>query len=248
MTTFVNSIAQLLSMLLFGLLLSSSGNAQKIEAQFFKDVDVLLNERVTNGLVDYKALLTDKRLGDLIQQISTADISKADAKTKQAFYINAYNLHVINNVLRSYPTNSVLDETGFFDSKKIKVANSSLTLNDLEKGKLLNTYKDARFHFVLVCGALGCPPITDFAYTPEKLEAQLEKQTKLALNDPSFIKLKGDNTELSEIFKWYANDFGTTDENVIKFINKYRIQKIPSSAKVSYYSYNWKLNGTNSSM
>lgn len=248
MTTFVNSLVRLSSTLLIIILLSGTGSAQKIGAQFFKDVDVLLNDRVSNGLVDYKSLLSDKRLGALIKQISTADISTADDKTKQAFYINAYNLHVINNVLTNYPTSSVLDEIGFFDSKKIKVANSSLTLNDLEKGKLLSVYNDARFHFVLVCGALGCPPITDFAYTPEKLESQLEQQTKLALNDPSFIKLKSGNAELSEIFKWYAKDFGTSDENVIKFINKYRIQKIPSSAKVSYYSYDWKLNATNSSM
>lgn len=248
MTTFAKHLTHILATFLIILLLASSGIAQTIGSQFFKDVDVLLKERVSDGLVDYKSLLVDKRLVALIDQIATADISSADAKTKQAFYINAYNLHVINNVLSIYPTNSVLDVAGFFDSKKIKVANNSLTLNDLEKGKLLNAFKDARFHFVLVCGALGCPPITNFAYTPEKLEVQLEQQTKLALNDSEFIKLKSGSAELSEIFKWYAKDFGTSDEKVKNFINKYRNQKIPSSAKVSYYSYNWKLNDTNSSM
>lgn len=230
------------------LVIISAGSAQTINNQFFKDVDALLSDRVSNGLVDYKALKSDSRLPALITQIGQADISSADAKTKQAFYINAYNLHVINNVLKSYPTMSVLDESGFFDAKKVKVANSNITLNELEKGRLLSKYNDARYHFVLVCGAIGCPPITDFAYTPANLEAQLEKQTKKALNDSSFIKHKSGGVELSEIFKWYAKDFGSSDANVIKFINKYSNKKVSSSSAVSYYSYNWKLNDSSSSL
>ena len=243
--TITKSFARFFLLASLLLVLSSPSSAQKINNQFFKDVDALLSDRVSNGLVNYKALKTDKRLVSLIDQIGQADISSADANTKQAFYINAYNLHVINNVLKSYPTKSVLDEAGFFDSKKIKVANALITLNELEKDKLLSTYNDARYHFVLVCGAIGCPPITNFAYTPVNLEAQLEKQTQIALNNPSFIKHNSGGVELSEIFKWYAKDFGSSDANVIKFINKYRNQKIPSSAKVSYYSYDWKLNAAN---
>ncbi len=218
--------------------------AQKIDAQFFNKVDALLKDRVSNGLVDYKALKSDQRLPDLIKTISTADLSGANAKTIQAFYINAYNLYVISNVVANYPTTSVLNDKGFFDTNKITVANSKLTLNDLEKVKLLGKYKDSRYHFVLVCGAVGCPPITNFAYTPAKLESQLEKQTKLALNDRGFIKINGGEAQLSEIFKWYAKDFGSSDANVIKFINKYRTQVITSSAKVTYYNYDWSLNDT----
>lgn len=247
MTTSKN-LTRIFSIVVLLLVFVNAGSAQKIGNQFFKDVDALLKDRVSNGLVNYKALKSDARLTSLIKQIGTADISSSDAKTKQAFYINAYNLHVINNVLKSYPTMSVLDEAGFFDAKKVKVANSSITLNELEKGRLLSKYNDARYHFVLVCGAVGCPPITNFAYTPANLEAQLEKQTKIALNNPSFIKHKNGGVELSEIFKWYAKDFGTSDANVIKYINKYSNKKISSTAAVSYYGYNWKLNDSSSSL
>jgi hypothetical protein len=112
----------------------------------------------------------------------------------------------------------------------------------LEKDLLLKEFNDARLHFVLVCGALGCPPITNFAYTPAKLEAQLSKQTKLALNDPAFLRVNGDKAELSKIFEWYASDFGGSKSAVLSFINKYRDEAVPTSAKVSYYTYDWTLN------
>ncbi|MEO1714190.1 MAG: DUF547 domain-containing protein [Bacteroidota bacterium] len=134
----------------------------------------------------------------------------------------------------------------FFDPQKVTVAGIPLSLSKLENELLLDVYSDARLHFVLVCGAIGCPPITDFAYRPELLEDQLEQQTRLAINNPEFIKASGSQVELSEIFKWYANDFGGNKVAVLSFINSYRIEPIPADAKVSYYTYDWSLNDTQS--
>ncbi len=217
---------------------------QNIDKKFFNDTHSFLQKNVKNGKVNYAPLKSDAQLKSLIQTIAKADLKNADDATKQAFYINAYNLLVINQAAQKYPLQSVQDIVGFFDKKKNTVGGKSLTLNKLEKDYLLKPYGDARFHFVLVCGALGCPPITNFAYTPQKLEQQLEMQTKLALNDNNFIKVNGNKAELSQIFKWYTSDFGGNTKSVIKFINKYRTNKIPSSAKVSFYNYSWKLNDT----
>lgn len=60
---------------------------------------------------------------------------------------------------------------------------------------------------MLVCGAIGCPPIINAAYKPETLENQLQQQTKKALNNPNFIKVEGKTVLVSEIFKWYKEDF-----------------------------------------
>ncbi|MFT6721303.1 MAG: hypothetical protein ACJA0J_002106, partial [Bdellovibrionota bacterium] len=68
------------------------------------------------------------------------------------------------------------------------------------------------------------------------------KQTKLALNDPAFLRVNGDKAELSKIFEWYASDFGGSKSAVLGFINKYRDEAVPTSAKVSYYTYDWTLN------
>ena len=219
------------------------GQAQEIDSKFFNQVDDFLRANVKNGLVDYGALTSDTQLTQLINTVSTADVNNLDAATTQAFYINAYNLNVINNIVKNYPLTSVMEVNGFFDKAKVKVANASMTLNELEKEKLLKVYKDSRFHFVLVCGALGCPPITNFAYTPEKLESQLEQQTRIALNNTDFIRANTTQVLLSQIFKWYSSDFGSTPDNILKFINKYRETPIPASAKIKHYNYDWKLNG-----
>ena len=185
------------------LLLGSFGlQAQTLEQTFFDQAEVFFKEHVKFGLVDYKALQDNQDLEKLIEQVDNFDLMSVSDQTKKAFLINAYNLHVIHKVAQQYPIRSVQDDNGFFDPQKVKVAGMQLSLSKLENELLLKVYGDARLHFVLVCGAIGCPPITDFAYRPELLEDQLEQQTRLAINNPEFIKVNGSQVELSEIFKW----------------------------------------------
>lgn len=70
--------------------------------------------------------------------------------------------------------------------------------------------EEARFHFVLVCAAIGCSPIVTKAYRPETLEKQLQEQTVKAMNSPDFVKVEKDKVLLSELMKWYEKDFSQT--------------------------------------
>ncbi len=219
---------------------SLSANSQIIDESFFNKTDAFFKRYVQDGRVNYADLQTTGDLMPLIIAVEKADLDNIPEVSKKAFYINAYNLHVMNLALKNYPLQSVQDIPGFFEKKKIVVGGEKLNLNKFEKEYMLKPYNDPRLHFVLVCGALGCPPITDFAYFPQQLEEQLEQQTQLALNDPSFIRPKGNETEISQIFKWYTEDFGGGKKEVIAFINSYRNQ--PISNNTSYYKYDWSLN------
>jgi len=231
------------SILLFLIVFASQNLfSQKLDNSFYTQADKFFKSHVTNGKVDYAKAKTSSTLKTLITRVENTNLSNADDINKKAFYINAYNLLVINAAAKAYPLGAVTDISGFFDKKKYQVAGQTFTLNNLEKEKLLKATNDARLHFVLVCGAVDCPPIVNFAYTPENLDAQMEKQTRLALNSPSFIKESGNKVELSQIFKWYTKDFGGSQKSVIKFINKYRKNILNPSAKISYYSYDWQLN------
>lgn len=210
--------------------------------QFYAKTDAFLKAHVSNGLVDYKAITADsKELESLITMIENAEVAKSGSKDYQAFYINAYNLHVINGIV-TYNLKSPLDKAGFFDKIKVTVAGEKLTLNDIENKKLRAVVKDARFHFVLVCGALGCPPLINTAYKPELLESQLETQTKKAINNDQFIRVNKNKVAVSQIFEWYKVDFTTNGSTILKFIDKYREQPLPEKAKLSFYTYNWKVN------
>lgn len=209
---------------------------------FFTTADQFFQRNVSKGLVNYQGIKqTDASLNNLQQQIATIDLRNADADTRKAFYINAYNILVIAQVVDNYPINSPLAVSGFFDQHSFQVANESLTLNQLEKEKLLETYKDPRFHFVLVCGALDCPPIISQAYMPNTLEDQLEHQTRLALNNTDFIRTQGQEVALSQIFEWYTNDFGGNKKSAIDYINQYHDTPL-SNVNVRFYSYDWSLN------
>ncbi len=216
-------------------------NAQNKASQFFNKADVFFKTYIKNGSVDYGKLHNNKTsLQALIDLSNQIEVEITDANTYKAFWINVYNLGVIEQIVANYPVNSPLEISGFFEKNKRQLGGENITLNAIENKLLREQFKEPRFHFVLVCGAVSCPPIVNYAYTPDSLENQLEKQTKLALNNKDFIKVKGSETEISEIFSWYKQDFGNSKKNIAAFINKYRTLKIDKS--FGYYTYNWQLN------
>lgn len=221
---------------------TSTGFSQSTEA-FFNEADMFFKSYVSNGKVDYKSIEKNpEKLNRLLDQAAKISVSTSEEKNYQAFWINTYNLAVIKGIVDNYPIESPLDKDGFFERIKYNLGGTSLTLNDIENKKLRANFDEPRFHFVLVCGAKGCPPIIAKAYKPSKLEEQLQKQTVKALNNPSFIKVSEHEVAISEIFKWYKEDFVKNGQTEIDFLNRFRKEKIPSSFKVSYSPYNWHLN------
>lgn len=218
---------------------------QDLLTVFFSAANSFLQRNVANGLVNYNGIKSDKtELNALVQKIASADLSSTTDAEKQAFYINAYNILVIKQVIDNNLPKSPLDVSGFFEQTKHQVARKTLTLDQLEKTTLFGLKKDPRFHFVLVCAAKGCPPITNSAYLPETLDKQLTRQTQNAMNSNAFIKIdaKSKKVLVSKIFEWYKNDFTTGGKSVLAFINQYRTTAIPDNYKLDYYEYDWSLN------
>lgn len=213
---------------------------------FFTKADAFFKKHVSaNGLVNYTSIkLNSTELNDLVNRIGTMKLPEKKGNTHKAFYINAYNILVIQGIVNNLPTKSPLDIQGFFDKKKYKIAGEYMPLNDIENKKIREIYNDARIHFVLVCAAKGCPKLIPNVYKPNTLDKQLEDRTKKTLNDPTFIRIKSNaNTVLvSEIFKWYKVDFVTGGKSIVDYVNQYRSAKISTKYKQDYYPYNWELN------
>ena len=198
-----------------------------------------------NGQVNYAALKrAPAQLNAVLKTVAGFNAAAATAADRKAFYLNAYNLLVIGEVVARYPLSSVEKVPGFFDKNLVAVAGEQMTLNDLETKKLRQPYQDPRIHFALVCAAKGCPTLSRTAYVGSKLDAQLTAQARRVLQDPQFIRVSDkDNTaQLSQIFKWYADDFKASGKTGISYVNQYRSQAIPASYAVDYYEYNWALN------
>ncbi len=224
------------------LLAFHTGFGQGLES-FFEKSDTFFKTYVSNGKVAYGKIHADpSELHAILELAKGLEVKVSDAKNYQAFWINAYNIAVIKGINDNYPIKSPLSKAGFFDKVNYDVGGKQVTLNDIENKLLRAKFKDARIHFVLVCGAIGCPPLISEAYLPGTLDAQLDEQTRLAING-NFIKVNVKKKKVlgSEILKWYKEDF-VREGNEIDYLNKYRDEKIPSEYKLSYFTYDWALN------
>ena len=211
---------------------------------FFENADAFFAQHVREGRIDYAAIKANPGpLNALMKQAAGISVSRESAANYQAFWINAYNLAVIQGIVANYPVKSPLDIPGFFDQTTYNLGGGKYTLNAIENQLLRPVFPDEpRFHFVLVCAGLGCPPIIAAAYLPGKLVMQLQQQTERALNNPGFIQIKGKRILLSQIFEWYDEDFTRGGKSFIEFINQYRQAPLPENAKTGFYPYDWTLN------
>ncbi len=212
---------------------------------FFSKADKFFQTHVHEGMVDYVQIKEEPSLlKELIQSIEDNPYKHFDEKTKKAYLINVYNLFVIEGVLKHYPITSPMEINGFFENEKHLIYGKKYDLNGIENDLLRKNFPDSRLHFVLVCGALGCPPLISEAYHPKHLNNQLDNQTRSAINNPNFIRLNHSENkiEISEIFAWYKSDFLLKSKNLKAYINQYRIFTLPEAFKIDYYSYDWSLN------
>lgn len=218
-------------------------NIQLKAQEYYNQMDRFLdNYHSESGLIDYLHIAkNDATLDSLYSSIGVMNLQDKDDDFLKAFYINAYNIIVIKQVVVFYPIEKPFDVNGFFDNIKHIVNNKEYTLDELEKGIIIPAFSDPRIHFALVCAAKGCPKIQHQAFRPETIEEDLERIAKEVINDPYFVKYENGTLNVSKIFDWYANEF-QTEGSVIAYINQYRNDPIPESAKIEYNEYDWSLN------
>lgn len=249
--------AIIISGLLITMVTINSSSAQT--HQSFTD---LLKKYVINGLVDYKNLKNDNQLDNYLSQLSDTNPDKLNRNEKLAFWINAYNAFTLKVVSDNYPINSITDlHTGgkiigyligktVWDKQFITINNKKYALNDIEH-KILRKMNEPRIHFAVVCASISCPELRAEAFEADKIEAQLQEQTAKFLNDKTrnHYDLKNREAYISEIFNWFGEDFGKSDENILKFIANYVPENISKDIKsnlsnwsISFNDYDWDLN------
>jgi len=211
----------------------------------FDDFNSFLVENVVFGLVDYEELKSNPHsLNSLIDKIANYDLSGVSQDHRTAFYLNSYNTLVIKQIVDNYPVSSPMDIKGFFKVKTFKVANETVTLDQIEFIKLFAETKDPRIHFALGCGARSCPYLYDNAFYPDKLQEQLEFRAQLIIDRPNYVHVieKEKKVVLNKIFDWYTDQFVENAGSVINYVNKYRFYKVPQDYKVEFQEYDWSLN------
>lgn len=217
----------------------------EVNHAFFEKADYFFNTYVSEGHVKYDAIKKEPGLlNEIVKIIENISLEGEADLFKKAFYLNAYNILTIQQVVERYPVAGPMQVSGFFSGINHTVAGRRVTLDQLEKDLLYKQFADARLHLALVCAAKGCPPLAGFAFVPEKLDQQLDEISELALNDDAFIRLdtKKERVYLPQIFEWYKQDFLQYAGSLLAFINQYRSRKVPDNYKIRMYDYDWSLN------
>ena len=206
--------------------------------------DKLLKSHVSaSGVVDYKTLKgKHAQLKSYLSELSqNSPQSHWSRNEKLAYWINAYNAHTIDLILKNYPLKSITDLDGGSPWKvsRIEIDGKKYSLDQIENKIIRPQFKDGRIHFAVNCAAKSCPSLLNSAFLPSTLNAQLAAQTKKFVNNAAFNSISENSIVVSKIFEWYAADFG----DLISFLNKYSSTKISPSAEKKFMEYDWSLNG-----
>lgn len=194
-----------------------------------------------DGVVDYKSFKrSEARLSVYLDMLSKdAPQASWSREKKMAYWINLYNASTVALILKNYPLKSITDLGKPWDQAFIKVGSKTYTLNQVEHEILRPQFQDARIHFAVNCAAISCPALLNEAYSADKLNQQLDTQTRKFINNNKHNSVS--SSEVSELFKWYKEDF-TKKGSVIDFLNQYAATPYKKGKTLGYKTYDWGLN------
>lgn len=246
----------------------------------YEAYDALLRDYVDErGLVDYPSLQAKRSdLDGFIRSMATLSRKAFEAWTEAerlAFWINAYNAITLERIIDHYPikkggliaglrypANSIRQIPGVWKKLANTIMGEEITLEGIEHDILRVQFREPRIHAAIVCAALSCPPLRNEAFRAERLEEQLDDQSRkfLAKETRFRIDLEKKRVYLSSILDWFGEDFvgvyntdgeltkhGKTKGAALEYVSRHVSDEdaqflLSSGYSVSFLDYDWTLN------
>lgn len=150
-----------------------------------------------------------KTLSNFTAHLEEVDPDDLSVDAALAYWLNLYNAGALQLAAQAFAAGetTVLRIPGAFDQPWATVAGETLSLNDVEHGKL-RRFGDPRIHGALVCGSVSCPTLRHEPFSTERVRRQLEDQMKNFLSaGGASIERTSRSLRLSRVFLWYGADF-----------------------------------------
>jgi hypothetical protein len=206
--------------------------------------------------VAYGAVTPSDRalLEGYIAQLAGLPISHYDRAEQMAYWINLYNALVVRLVVDHYPIASIRDigsrtgapGAGPWRQELVRIEGIPLSLYDIAHRILRPIWRDPRVHYALSCGAVGCPNLQPEPFEADQLERQLSEAAMGYINHTRCIRIEGGRLGLSSLYRWYRDDFGGTDRDVINHLMAYAepglAMKLQGFDQISDDGFDWRLN------
>ena len=231
----------------------------------------VLEHTVKAPLVDYAALKANRNdLDAYLEEMANTDmdvLAAASPSARLAFWINAYNACMLQQVIDHYPiqknrgllsraTNAIMDRPAnsvwqipdIFKREHCNVAGKVRSQDQIEH-EIIRPMGDPRIHFAVNCAAMSCPPLQTWAYTAQDLDEQLDGIVRDFTANPAHFELAAgepSTLRLNKVLDWYGDDFGGTD-GLLEFFASYLPgqagdARIGPDTKIEFFDYDWTLN------
>ncbi len=206
----------------------------------------------TKGRIDFAALTRDpSHLRTYVAYIghhaphNRPDLFP-DTDSRLAYYLNSYNALAMYGVVKlgiEEGFASLLDRAKFFKLTRYVVGKEWISLLDYEN-KIIRPLGDPRIHFALNCMVVGCPRLPQVPFQAKQLNKQLENASHEFLNHSRNVRVdkRKKVVHLSEILKFYTDDFVDDKQSLIAYINRYRKTPVPEHYEIEFIPYDWRLN------
>ena len=210
------------------------------------------------NVLDYAALSAGfddtAKLAGYLEHLEGIDPRQYRRAEQMAYWINFYNARTVKMVLDSYPVETIREIhqgdvplAGPWGDVCANVAGRDLTLDQIEHEILRPIWRDKRIHYAVNCAAYSCPQLMETAFTAANTESLLEAGARAYVNSARGIDVVDDGfIVLSSIYKWYPEDFGSTEESLIEHLVHYADSELAAFLEgfegTIDYNYDWKLN------
>lgn len=205
------------------------------------------------NLLDYGAV-TDadhQSLKDYIATLEQLTPSTMSQNEELAFWFNLYNAKTIDLIVEAYPVKSIrslgLLGSGPWGKKVLTVEGNELSLDNIEHDTVREKYDEPRVHYAFNCASIGCPNLAFTAWEADTLDDRLDDAARAYIAHPRGISVDNrGRVTASSIYKWFKEDFGSNDSEVLDHIRQYatdaKLEVLEGKTKINKYDYNWDLN------
>ncbi len=190
--------------------------------------DALLHAHVkAAGAVDYHGLQRDvAELDAYLAMLATAPFDQLGRDEKLALLINAYNAFTLRLILEHFndgALKSIRDLDEPWDQVRWSLGGKTYSLNQIEHEQIRPKFKEPRIHFALVCAAVGCPILRSEAYQSDRIDQQLEEQSKYVHEHDRWFRFDPEKNRvwLTRLYLWYGDDFVQASGSVLDFAAHY---------------------------
>ncbi|MGE0565050.1 MAG: DUF547 domain-containing protein [Pseudolabrys sp.] len=206
--------------------------------------------------VDYRRFKAQgqRTLDAYLLKLEGVKVTTLSRNEQFAYWANLYNAATVAVVLKHYPVSSIRDiggslfAKGPWKMKVVKVEGVDLSLDDIEHNILRPIWRDPRVHYAVNCASIGCPNLLREPFTGEKLGGQLSAAARAYVNHPRGFSVSGGSVKASQIYSWYAADFGGNAAGVLRHARRYARGELANAlgqaTTISSYDYDWALNDT----